>query len=303
MQIRHAMLCELAVYTNCQLITNDDSVIINGLNFCDRDSIHDSILSFVVSANYLEHVLANKAIKCLFITKELYELFVNNNLQINCKSFFLTNKPEIEFYKLHERLWNDTDFYDHYSFQSIIGLSCKIHPSAVIEDGVIIGNGVTIGPNSVIRSGTIIDDDVYIGCCSVIGSEGFQVIKGMSRPITHVGVTHLCNNVYVGDCTTIGNGLFEGETIIEKATWISNHVLVAHNCKIGENCVLTGSVMLMGSSTLEDNVWMAPQSITLNKVKVRKNAFVGTMSFANKDVEENIIVAGIPAREIKKRII
>ena len=182
----------------------------------------------------------------------------------------------------------------------IIGDNCDIHPSAVIENGVRIGNNVEIGPNSVVRRGTVIDDNVYIGCCSVIGSEGFQGIKGYPRMIKHVGGTHLCHDAYVGDNTTVGNALFEGVTEVGPYSKLDNHVHFAHNCKCGENCFITACSLLMGSTTLDNNVWLAPNAVTLNGVHVHDDGFVGAISFAYKEVFEGEVVAGIPARVLRK---
>jgi len=45
----------------------------------------------------------------------------------------------------------------------------SIHPSAVIADGVMLGEGVTIGANTVIETGANIADGVSIGAGSFIG--------------------------------------------------------------------------------------------------------------------------------------
>jgi UDP-3-O-[3-hydroxymyristoyl] glucosamine N-acyltransferase len=198
-------------------------------------------------------------------------------------------------------LWKQTGFYNHFQEEPIIGKGCIIHPSAVIENGVVIGNNVQIGPNSVVRSGSVIDDNVYIGCCSVIGSEGFQGIKGYPKMIKHVGGTHLCHDVYVGDCTTVGNALFEGNTEIGAYSKLDNHVHFAHNCNCGEHCFITACSLLMGSTTLENNVWMAPNAVTMNGVRVYDKGFIGAMSMANKDVYEGEVVVGIPAKVLKKQ--
>lgn len=49
--------------------------------------------------------------------------------------------------------------------------SKNIHPSAIVEDNVTLGEGVTIGPNAVIYSGTVIGNDVQIGATAVIGQK------------------------------------------------------------------------------------------------------------------------------------
>ncbi len=270
---------------------------INGLNLCNRRTQYESIVSYVTNVNLLENVKHNKSIKVLVISSDLYETF-KKELRDEIV-FFISEDPESTFYKLHNELYYKTNFYDKYEFESQIGNNCRIHPSVVIENGVIIGDNVNIGPNSVVRSGSIIKNNVNIGCCSVIGSEGYQGIKinGVPTMIPHVGGTLLNEDVWIGDNSTIGNMLFEGYTIVGKNTKIDNHVHVAHNCIIGSNCFITASCLLMGSTLIDNNVWIAPNVLTMNRVHLGDNSFVGAMSLVTKDVEQNTLVVGIPAKK------
>lgn len=272
--------------------------VVNGLNLCNRETRYSSIISYVTSETYLEFVKKHGRIKALFITKALYEKFKDKT--DDEMTFFITVNPEIEFYKLHEKLCLSTCFYNKYSFSSQVGKWCNIHPSSIIEDGVVLGEHVTIGPLSVIRRGSTLEDNVRVGCCSIIGSEGFQAINfenNVPQIITHVGGTRICRNVSVGDNTTVGNALFEGETIVGENTKIDNHVYIAHNCVIGRNNIITASALLMGSSILENNTWLAPNVVVMNKRVIHNNGFVGSMSLVTKDVPENTTVVGIPAKE------
>lgn len=296
---RHsAYLSEIASLIGAQ-ITGKDCLVEN-LNLCNRPTQFASILGYTTSTKFFEAIRENKSVVALVITQELQkelEVYLNGQKEL---SYIVVKNAEVAFYDIHYALWKTKQFYDYDDEAPIIGENCDIHPSAVIENGVKIGNNVEIGPNSVIRRGTVIDDNVYIGCCSVIGSEGFQGIKGYPRMIKHVGGTHLCHNVYVGDNTTVGNALFEGFTEVGPYSKLDNHVHFAHNCKCGENCFITACSLLMGSTILGNNVWLAPNAITLNGVHVHDDGFVGAISFANKEVFEGEVVAGIPARVLRK---
>ena len=280
--------------------SRDSDVIINGLNLCNRKTEYESIISYATSERFIDSIKLNKSMKSLIVNSNLYNVFkdeLNSDIV-----YFISEEPESAFYKLHNCLYDKTDFYDKFRFEPIIGENCKIHKTAVIEDGVIIGNNVVIGPNSVIRSGAILKDNVSVGCCSVIGSEGFQGIKidGKASVIPHAGGLVLEENVWIGDNVTVGNMLFEGHVIVGKNTKIDNHVHIAHNCLIGENCFITASCLLMGSTVLDNNVWLAPNVLTMNKVHLYDNSFVGSMSLVTKDVHEGDLVVGIPAKKWEK---
>lgn len=300
MKRHHALLSEITLLVNKQFQGED--CIIENLNLCNRPTQYSSILGYVTSPSFFGAILANQSLSALVITSQLLnELlsFLDGKKDI---SYIIADNPENTFYDIHHALWKTKDFYDYDDSEPLIGNNCEIHPSAVIENGVRIGNNVEIGPNSVVRRGTVIDDNVYIGCCSVIGSEGFQGIKGYPKMIKHVGGTHLCHDTYVGDNSTVGNALFEGVTEVGPFSKIDNHVHFAHNCKCGENCYITACSLLMGSTVLDNNVWLAPNAVTLNGVHVHNNGFIGALSFANKEVFEGEVVAGIPAKVLRKTI-
>ncbi|QOR66323.1 UDP-3-O-(3-hydroxymyristoyl) glucosamine N-acyltransferase [Cytobacillus suaedae] len=272
--------------------------IINGLNLCNRESLYKKVISYVTSEKYINTVSENLSISSLFVTNELYETYKNINRDI---VFFITETPEVDFYRLHDYLYNNLDFYNKFNFISKIGVNCFIHPTAFIDDGVIIGDNVTVGPKSIVKRGSIIENNVTIGCNSVVGSEGFQVIQinGTPTAIRHVGGTHIHTNVFIGDNTTVCNSLLEGTTTVGENTKIDNLVHVAHNCNVGKNVVITAGAILCGSSVLEDGAWIGVNSSILNNVVVGKSALIGIGSVVTRNVSDNTLAFGVPAKEKK----
>lgn len=274
-----------------------DDVCVQGLNLCNRSTRYDSVLSYITSVKYISLLCNNKAIKVLFVSDSVYdELKKNESIQI--PALFVVSNPEVSFYHLHHKLYEETGFYNKYNFKSEIGIDCNIHKTAVIEDGVILGNYVRIGANSVIRRGTIIGNRTIIGCCSVVGSEGFQLIYNENQEpftVTHVGGTTIGDNVLIGDNCTICNSLFEGYVVIGNNSKIDNQVHIGHNCLVGENTVITGNSLLMGSVEIKNNVWISPCSSISNKCIIYDNAFVGSNSLVVNNVRENMRVCGNPA--------
>ncbi len=108
------------------------------------------------------------------------------------------------------------------------------------------------------------------------------------------------SNAYIGDLTNVCNALFEGVTLVGKNSKIDTHIHIAHNCKIEENVVITSGTILCGSTYIKNNVWIAPNSTILNRVTLNRGSFVGLMSCVLKDVEEDTIVYGVPAKIHKK---
>ena len=289
---------EIADIIKTDNVLGNKDVCVEGLNLCNRHTGKRSILSYAINNSYVEHVKNSKSILVMIVSPDIAEVYSNILISKN-GCIIITEEPEKKFYHVHEELCSRGDFYDNYSFKTEIGAGCNIHESVVMYDGVVVGNNVTIGALSVIKPGTIIDDNVIIGCNSTIGSEGFQLITiegGEPMHITHVGRTHICKNVYIGDNTCVANSLFEGETYIGNGTKIDNLVYIAHNTFIGERVVITAGVILCGSSVIKNGAWLAPNVSVLNKVTIGENSKIGLGSVVTRDIPDNSLAYGIPAK-------
>lgn len=55
-------------------------------------------------------------------------------------------------------------------------------------------------------------------------------------------------------------------------------------------------------TVIENNVWIGAKTTVLYGVKISQDSILGANSVVNKDVPENVIVGGIPAKIIKERI-
>lgn len=269
----------------------------DGLNLCNRSSEHRSILTYATSPDYAETVRSNPAVTGLVVTPQDYSAYEKIVRQREM-GVILCEEPEKTFYDIHDYLFEHTDFYDKFTWPSKIGKNPHIHPTAVIEDGVIIGDDVTIGPNSVVRSGTVVGDRCVIGCNSTVGSEGFQVLRigGRNRKIVHCGGVVLEEDVWIGDNNTVARALFEGATVVGRNTKVDNLVYIAHNVTVGADVVLTSGTLLCGSSMVESQAWIGVNSSVLNRVTVGANAKIGMGSVVTRDVPPNTLAYGNPAR-------
>jgi acetyltransferase-like isoleucine patch superfamily enzyme len=85
---------------------------------------------------------------------------------------------------------------------------------------------------------------------------------------------------------------------------------------IGDHVALASEVMIYNSQhdidspdfrpvnapvIVEDYVFIGPRAVILPGVKIGKGAIVGAGAVVTKDVSENSVVGGVPAREIRKR--
>ncbi len=292
---RKILLSDICCALNLNMVGRD--IYIDGLNLCNRKSIHQHILTYATSGEYIEVIVNNSAVVAVVLSEAEVERYrdIFDEHGISC---IIADLPEKIFYDIHEYLYNYTDFYYKFDFERIIGEGAYIHPSAVIENGVIIGNNVIIGANTVIRHGFVIEDYCKIGCNAVIGAEGFQVIKvgNENRRIVHAGGGLIRSNTCIGDNVCICNSLFENTSYVGRNVMIDNLCYIGHNVVIGDNAIITAGCMLCGSAEIDESVYLGVNSMILNRVEIGSNSQIGMGSVVTKNIPQNSLAYGVPAR-------
>lgn len=109
-----------------------------------------------------------------------------------------------------------------------------------------------------------------------------------------------CNNFEIGDNSHINYGVFlvcRDKIIIGKNVHISSHVTMHTG---GLDIFNDINKHYTKSIVIEDNVWITTGVILNPGVTIGKNSIVLPGSVVNKDIPENSMVGGVPAKLIKK---
>lgn len=219
-----------------------------------------------------------------------------------------TDNPKEAFFSILKKFWGDevakgkVGAGTYISEESLIcdkvsiGTNCsiigavEIGKNTVIENNVVIQGHVSIGENCVIHSGTVIGCDGY----------GYYFDDdGTIGKVDHFGGVVIGDYVEIGSNTCIDRGTID-DTVIGNNTKIDNLVHIAHNAVIGNNvCVVAGAV-ICGSVELENGSYVAPGGIVKNQMIVGENSFIGMGAVVTKPVEPEMVVAGIPAKVIRR---
>lgn len=239
-----------------------------------------------------------------------------NVLAIVCEDYrgmlsvphIISNNPRLDYLRIVSEFFVDKE------------IPTGIHPSAVVEDGAIVGNNVSIGahcyisskvtigdntiimPNTSIYGKVTIGSDCYIKPGVVIGGPGFGFEydeNGVPIHFPHTGEVIIGNHVYIGANTSIDRATIDA-TIIEDNVKIDNLVLVGHNSHIGRNTMIAGGSVLCGGTHIGENVWISPNVSVLQHLEVGNNAMLSIGAVVVENVKEGHSVFGNPARIIKK---
>jgi len=279
-------------------------------------------LSFFSNQKYLNKLKNIRAKACLIENK-----FVKF-LPKNCKPI-IVDDPYLAL-ALISNIFNNQVLKSngHISEYSIISPRAKINNNvqinsfATIEDNteisenVYIGSNTNIGPNVIINKNVIVHDNVSISNaiimenCTIksgarIGGAGFGFEMKTKQKINHSGNVIIGKNSSIGSNTTIDRAVFES-TIIGKYSNLDNLIQIAHNVTIGDFAVIAAQVGVAGSTKIGNNVVIGGQAGVSGHLIIGHNVTIAAKSGVTKNISDNKVVAGFPAKDInlwKKEVI
>ena len=178
-------------------------------------------------------------------------------------------------------------------------MSRKIHSSAVVEDGAVLGADVTIGPFCHVGANVRLGDGVQLLSHAVV--VGHTSIGAKTRVFPFASLGHEPQDLkYRGEVTTLdigsnctiregvtmnpGTAGDAGKTIIGNNCVFLANAHVAHDCVLGNNIIFSNAVMVAGHCKIGDNVIFGGGAGVHQFCRIGNNAFVGGMAGLENDV-------------------
>jgi len=164
----------------------------------------------------------------------------------------------------------------------------------VIEDpkSTFIDPAATIGSGTRIRPFTYIEKDVMIGRDCSIG------------PFCHLRPgTVLCDRAAVGNFAEIKNTTLGEESVMHHVGYLGD-TKVGRRVNIGAGAVVANfDGKKKNQTVIKDQAFIGSDAVLIAPVVIGKKAVVGAGSVVTQrhDVEDGTVVAGVPARVLKKK--
>ena len=182
--------------------------------------------------------------------------------------------------------------------------NCEIEDNVIIESNCTIGPNVNIKKNTVIKSNSVVTNSIIGENCiiksgAVIGGTGFGFDPKSKINIQHFGNVIIKNNCNIGSNTTIDRAVFDS-TIISDNCFIDNLVQIAHNVILGSGTIIASQTGIAGSTVIGKNVTIGGQAGISGHLIIGDNVKIAAKSGVTKNIEDNSIVAGFPAIDLKK---
>ncbi len=175
----------------------------------------------------------------------------------------------------------------------------KIHPSAIVEDGAVLGADVIVGPFCVVGPEVVLGDGVeLVSHVSVAGKtevgEGCKIypFASVGHPPQDLKYHGELSRLVIGAHTTIReqvtiNPGTEGGGMV---TTVGDHCLlmvgahVAHDCRIGNHVILVNNATVAGHVVIGDHAILGGLSAVHQFVRIGPHAFLGGLSGLENDL-------------------
>ncbi|MBX3022092.1 MAG: acyl-ACP--UDP-N-acetylglucosamine O-acyltransferase [Bdellovibrionales bacterium] len=180
--------------------------------------------------------------------------------------------------------------------------SVEIHPTAVIDKRVELGQGVSVGPFSVLKGKVMVGDGTKIESHVVVGSEYGVTVLGKNNhiypgamvggPPQDLKFKNEETRLEIGDgnmirefvTINVGTVTGHGVTRIGDNNLLMAYVHIAHDCRLGSNIAIANTSQFAGHVTVEDNVRIGGVCSFSQFITIGKYAFIAGDSAVNKDI-------------------
>lgn len=126
-------------------------------------------------------------------------------------------------------------------------------------------------------------------------------LDGFFTPtLTHPSATILRGAIVGKNCQLLAHSVVGANSCVGDACIINTKASVDHECIISDGVHIAPGATLCGNVTVGAFSFIAAGAVVLPKITIGANTIIGAGSVVTKDIPDNVIVFGNPARIIKE---
>lgn len=107
------------------------------------------------------------------------------------------------------------------------------------------------------------------------------------------------NTVIERGCVITSGVVITNDVKLGRGSIVNLNSTIGHDTIIGEFTEICPNVSVSGSCTIGDMVFIGTNATILPDIKIGKNSIIGAGSVVTKDVPDNVMVVGVPAKIVK----
>ena len=122
--------------------------------------------------------------------------------------------------------------------------------------------------------------------------------------IKPVSIEH--SNIHISKSALIGEGaqimndvIVNAHSILGDQVILNTRAIIEHHVSMGNGCEIAPGAVVLGRVKIGNNVWVGANSVILPRIQIGNNVIIGAGSVVTKDVPDDCVMVGNPARWLK----